>query len=112
MLADNRMICPCCKQPMAAQDRPDFLEYVDRLRPMDRKIVCALIAAYPVSISMPQLVDRVYADDIDGGPEWASSSVAARLVYVRREVIRHGWRIPSQLSGPGAQARYKLERDI
>lgn len=75
-----------------------------------RKIVSALAAAYPRSLDMPQLIDRVYADDIDGGPEAASNVMHIMLLRLRRSLPAYGWTIPKNKCGRGNVGRYRLEK--
>ena len=75
-----------------------------------RKIVEALALVYPRSLTMPQLVDSVYANDIDGGPDNAAGVLHILICRLRKKLPQLGWIIPKNKSGAGNFGRYRLEK--
>jgi hypothetical protein len=54
------------------------------------------------------LIEIVYADDPDGGPEAAQSSISRTVMRVRMKIKRFGWTIPLARRGPGSTG-YRLQ---
>lgn len=100
--------CPTCGH--AIDEVPVKALCDGRMSAMQRKIVEALALAYPRSLTMPQLVSSVYADDIDGGPENAAGVLHILLVRLRKKLPQLGWTIPKNISGSGNWGRYRLQK--
>ena len=63
---------------------------------------------HPDGISNRNLVERVYADRIDGGPLWAATSVMVTIKRLSARLVPAGYRV--RATTPGAGSVYKLER--
>lgn len=102
--------CPCCGQPMHAGRAPIEALEAAPLTTAERRLVQALARIYPRSATKAHLIDVLYDDDPNGGPETASLVVAVHLSRLRKKLPSYGWAIPSNKAGRGNQARgYKLE---
>lgn len=79
--------CPCCGQVVM----PDAIPGAEDGSPTFRRIVAVLHRAGGHWLPGVDLADAVYADDPDGGPETALSTIS---VIIRRDRHRlRGWRI-------------------
>jgi hypothetical protein len=70
-----------------------------------RRRLVEIIANHPNCIGHSELMDLLYADDADGGPDCAGT-VSVLVLMANRQLRPQGWHIVSQ-HGPGA--RYRLE---
>ena len=89
-------ICPTCRRPFP----PQLVVH----GPVRQRIVDA-IANRPDGITRAELLDVVYADDIDGGPE-NPNTVAVLIKYANAELAAQGYQIAPTWRGRGA--RYRL----
>jgi len=104
----SELICPCCRQPMAAP--PPMAGVLDGLRrPQHRVIAEALIKAYPRPLSRDRLIELLYGDDPDGGPEGAGNIVTVRIAHLRKELAPMGWTVNCNGRGRGYVGSYRLE---
>jgi hypothetical protein len=71
-----------------------------------RQRLVEVIANRPNGITSSELMDLVYADDVDGGPDCVGT-VAALVFHVNKQLAPQGYRIISR-GGPGA--RYHLRK--
>lgn len=102
-------ICPCCKQTLDAPRAPlDGLTSAP-LAPQQRKIVAALARVYPRFLGKEAVIDAVYGDDPDGGPETVETIIKARISQTRSVIGKFGWTISNAQSGRGSHGRYRLE---
>ncbi len=72
--------------------------------PVRQRIVDA-IASRPDGITRAELLDVVYADDIDGGPD-NPNTVSVLIHHANEELAARGYRIEPAWRGRGA--RYRL----
>lgn len=86
--------CPCCGAPVRIEPWEAALE---DLTPMQRRIAEA-VAKRP-GLRRAELTDLVYAQDPDGGPMTADSSVASQISRMNQRLGRHGFRIASRHGG-------------
>ena len=87
--------CPTCGRGFAPE--------VDLGGPVRQRIY-DFIVKHPEGVTRKQVIDSVYADRIDGGPEWANGiSVLIRLI--NKQLAGSGFKIKSR-GGPGSV--YKL----
>lgn len=102
--------CPCCGVEMAEPLGMRQLTDVPML-PAERRIVDELIRAYPRKVSISSLVDTLYFDDPNGGPDNAHATVRVNLTHLRKRLPKFGWTIPSSYGrGPGNSGKYTIER--
>jgi len=101
--------CPTCGHDLDAPPSVASLASA-RLRPQDRKIVDALSRAYPRAVRTSALVDALYGDDPNGGPEDPSQVIAVRIYTLRRLLPQFGWTVPNAKVGRGNYGEYRLEK--
>jgi hypothetical protein len=89
-------ICSACRRPFP----PDLVVH----GPVRQRIV-DVIADRPDGITRGELLDLVYADDIDGGPD-NPNTISVLIKHANAELAPQGYRIESMWRGPGA--RYRL----
>jgi DNA-binding response OmpR family regulator len=73
-------------------------------QPIKRRIY-EFVAAHPEGVTRQQIIDSVYADDIDGGPEFANV-VSVHVKAMRPILEREGLTITCA-RGPGATYRLR-----
>jgi hypothetical protein len=70
-----------------------------------RNRIFELLCEFPYGLSGRELIDRVYADKPDGGPQWAEGSMHMAIMGLRKQLRR---RYPllhiERITGP----RYQL----
>lgn len=98
--------CPTCGQPMNAPRVPlEALRLVE-FGKRKRRLVAALADAYPRAVNGAALLDAVYGDDPNGGPEAADMALRVLVSQLRKKLVPMGWTIPHQPAGPaGLQER-------
>lgn len=85
--------CPCCGRavvnaPASLVDAVDAL----RLPRRQRRIVDALIAAFPRTISKDDLVPAVW-DHLDDEPEFPGDVLESHVSKLRQALRPHGWSV-------------------
>lgn len=98
-------ICPCCGQQMPGGLPVEALENV-YFPPTELKIVSALARTYPRGMTARALVDVVYADDPNGGPDGAEHSMRQFIHRARKRMQPYGWRV----GGFGRTGQLRLQR--
>jgi hypothetical protein len=91
-------ICPSCRRPLA----PKLVV----TGPVRQRIV-DIVANRPDGITRGELIDAVYAGDVDGGPD-TPNTVSVLIHLANQQLSRQGYRIESAWRGPGG--RYRLVR--
>lgn len=103
------MMCPCCNQPINA-DRASMDALVElRLTSLELAVLQTLIDAYPRYVQRGRLIDAVWGDDIDGGPENATNILFIVSGRLRKKIEPYGWTISRNVKGLGSQKRHRLE---
>lgn len=74
-------ICQCCGQTL-----PVLAPFGLRLTAGERRIFERVARAGPHGIHVSELLDYVFAEDIDGGPLWAAKSLHTRIHYLNRKL--------------------------
>lgn len=102
-------LCPTCHQPVT--ERIPVLSLSDAPLPKaERKIVEILGRAYPRSLDKRVLIDLLYEDDPDGGPDDPSNVLTTLVCRLRSKLPSYGWTIPKNTkAGTGIYGRYRLE---
>ena len=90
--------CPCCKRAIPPKG-------LFSNQPVKKRIY-EYLAAHPEGVTRQQILDRVWADDPDGGPEFANV-VSVHVKHMRPILEREGLTISC---AKGAGATYRLER--
>jgi len=101
------ILCPCCGQTMSERASVDDLSNA-RLSNQQRRIVNELIRVFPKDVTIEQLADACYWDDIDGGPENSALVLRTVIHKLRKSLPKYGWTIPPNRSGKGNYGRYRL----
>lgn len=84
------------------QARNPKTELVDALlTPNQQKIVDILARAYPRRLHTETLINTLYEDDPNGGPETAIQVVRVQIFHIRKKLATHGWTIPHNKVGRG-----------
>lgn len=78
---------------------------------LERIIFDTLARRYPRAISSPELVEEMYRDHYNGGPEQPERVMRVVLTRLRHKLAGTGWTIPKRRSGRGNVSRYRLERE-
>lgn len=103
------VVCPCCGHALSDRAVPLSALPVASLTWQRRRIVDALISAYPRPLTIVSLIDAVYYSDPTGGPENAENTLRVQVSHLRKELERYGWTIPSVRPGRGNFQQYRLE---
>jgi hypothetical protein len=96
LMSRHPQCCPACGRP--------FPPELTVTGPVRRRLV-EIIANHPNGIARGELMDLLYADDADGGPE-CTNVISVMVHFANRQLWSQGWRIRSS-GGPGA--KYYLE---
>lgn len=100
------MICPCCKQEVAVLPL-DGLFTVLRLGPVEERIARVLARRRGEWLTTDELVDAVYSNHPDGGPEYAGASIG--VIFHRLKNILKPFDIKLEgHQGPGGGRRMAL----
>lgn len=94
--------CPCCDGTGQIEERAPV-----PLSPLQFKVY-DIIRKSVHGITGPHLVDRVYADRSDGGPDFASVSVHVMIKRINDKLKPHGQRLGATNRGIGGI--FRLER--
>lgn len=73
------------------------------------RVVDALYRAKPRMVAIEALIDQLYWDDPNGGPDNAAASVVVMVSKLRRKLRTIGWTITDSRMGRGTPGRYRLE---
>lgn len=110
MLADNSMICPCCKRPMPSGAAEIEMLLDLSLSRRQREVLEIMVKSYPREITMTKIIDYLYGADPSGGPLDPQSCIFVFIHRLRKTLPKYGWTIPLSRRGHAATGRYKLER--
>jgi hypothetical protein len=88
--------CPTCRRPFP----PPLVVH----GPV-RQAIVDLIANRPDGVTRAEIIDVVYADDIDGGPD-NPNTISVLIKLANAELATQGYRIEPAWRGRGA--RYRL----
>jgi DNA-binding response OmpR family regulator len=91
--------CPCCQQIIPPAR-------IFETAPVKQRIY-EFIARHPEGVTRDQILGSVWADDIDGGPEFGNI-VSVHVEKMRPVLKRHGLTITAARSGRGGGGRYRL----
>lgn len=83
--------CPCCKRPVGVPDLGVIIDHYD-VPPLEQAILEAVWRGRGLPVPTERIFDRMYADDVDGGPEptrmYAAFKVA--LCHLRQRIEGSG----------------------
>ena len=81
-------VCKSCGHPLINDLIPEL-----KLTGMQKRILEIVNRRSPTGISMQELASAVYADDPDGGPLNAGSSLRSTVFQLNRKLKPHGLRV-------------------
>lgn len=87
-----KLLCTHCGAPMGDFSDLDIRAFTRT----ERRIIQALANSGNRHLSKNDLVQHVYFDDPNGGPDWAEQSIAVRMVSLRRKLEKMGWTIETR----------------
>lgn len=102
--------CPTCGQALPTGTVPIEALLDIRAEGTMLKIIEELIRAYPRRVSIANIVDALYGDDPNGGPDDPRAVIRVLISRLRPILAGYGWTIPKNTSGFGAHSHYRLER--
>lgn len=91
------MRCPCCGGEVETIPADSLTDL--KLTPMRRKLVSALVKAFPRPVSTAYLKDYMWAEDPYGGPDSDSNTLDVQISMTNRELRQIGWRIKAMSTG-------------
>jgi hypothetical protein len=74
--------CPCCGQHLTERTPTEALRFL-KLNQTQRRIVDTLVHSYGEWIPTRRLIDAVYGDRPDGGPDGAESVISVAVATAR-----------------------------
>lgn len=99
-----KIVCPCCNGIGEIEQKSPV-----QLTPMQFRIY-DIVRRSPHGIEGPQLVDRVYADRADGGPDFASRSVHVQIKNMNERLAMAQENIHASSRGRGGL--YRLYKNV
>lgn len=104
------ILCPCCRRPLEEGQTVDIKHLVDARMPRNHRILIETLArAYPRRVTIEHLVDQLFDDDPDGGPDNPVHVVRVHINRLRKKLPKYGWTIPKNNGGRGVNGTYRLE---
>lgn len=110
--------CPCCEQALV--DKPDLV-FSDTWRTIIRNGICVKLTPLQYKIlqavrhhrvTVPRLVELLYQDRADGGPECANNVIHVTMSAMNKRLKAINMKIGGERPGPFATIRLKtLEED-
>lgn len=88
-------VCQCCGHPIISED-----PIVSALTPLQRRIFNIVKSAGVAGISASVILERVYADDINGGPD-SSNVISVVVNQMNRRLAQFNLKIKGR-GGPGS----------
>jgi hypothetical protein len=93
-------ICPTCHRPLA----PRLV-----VRGPVRQRIVDIVANRPDGITRGELIDVVYAGDVNGGPE-TPNTISVLIHLANQQLVEQGYRIEAAWRGRGG--RYRLVKVV
>jgi hypothetical protein len=85
-------LCPCCNRPLEETLPKTGLSFPN-WGPLKTIIIAKLVEAYPVPVTMQQLIDALYSSDPNGGPGNPDESIRMMIWQLRTRMRQYGWTI-------------------
>jgi hypothetical protein len=98
--------CPCCNSRIPAPPKVEAL--ADLGAGHLRKILLALIDAYPKGLTREQIIGHMYDIDADV-PLTVEYVVSTQMGNIRKLLQPYGWTVPKNVAGGHAIAVYRLQ---
>lgn len=88
-------VCPNCGYRHANDDyAPELMKL--RIQNKHREILLRLSQAQGGWVTTESIINFLYGDDIDGGPQNARACAQIHISHTKREIVHHGWTIESE----------------
>jgi len=101
----RQTVCPCCGRPVVTPMAMTSLGAAIQLSNHERRIFNRLARSPGAWVSPAQLVDAVFSDEEDGGPERAVSSVSSAVKTLRRKLATTGLKIETSFGRGNGERR-------
>lgn len=99
--------CPCCGGFIGEAAPLDQVR--ERVTAPARRLIFDLISKRPGKpVLKSVIVDRLYGNRSDGGPDSAGQVVAAMVSQLRRQIEPFGWTITNGRGGSSEHAEWRL----
>lgn len=96
-MTDAAHLCTICGHAIGLAPATDFPDADEMNLPRrERQILNLLLRAKGRSVFSVKLVDELYGDDPDGGPDNAEGCVQSHISKLRRKLRPRGWLIDSR----------------
>lgn len=104
--------CPCCGQPMADAADPRAVLATLKLSPMQLRVCNHLARHFGKWRTWDQIVEAIYADDPNGGPEDGRVVLDQFIFRARKRLVGSGLAIESYLGRGSVGRRMVLESSL
>lgn len=100
--------CPVCQKPL--KNPALEIQHLTELKMTKHRsrILNSLIASYPRRVDRDVVLDAIYFDCPNDGPEWAASSLKAMICEFNKQLTKFGWKIQGGSAGRGYIGTYQL----
>lgn len=88
--------CPCCRQKVAEGRHMKLSALFAGRR---RRILEIIESRHPARVDKRTLVDILYAEDLDGGPDNAEGVIPVLVYQMNQRLTSTGWKISGQIDG-------------
>ncbi len=103
----SQFSCPCCGNTIATAAPVDMVK--DKIsRGHNERIFSLLASRLGRFVSKDAIVEHIYGDDPDGGPDRADHVVSVLVNKLKNSIEPYGWTIKSIGRGSGNKAHYSL----
>ena len=101
MSNQSQICCPLCQQPLKSPSLE--IQHLTELKMTKHRerLLNALIKSYPRRVDRDEVLDAIYCDCPNSGPEWATSGLAALVCEFNKQLTKFGWIIKGGKSGTG-----------
>lgn len=86
----SKPVCPCCGKPIERTIDPAVVELFVQLRPTERAIFQALAMRIGQWVPSAELLDALYGEDAEGGPETAACILSQYISRLRQKLVPFG----------------------
>jgi DNA-binding response OmpR family regulator len=100
--------CPCCHQPTTGL-APESLSAFVQFSPSERKVFDVLASRFGRDVPTPFLLDCLYRERPDGGPECAETTLHVFAHKLRKKIQPYGYDIRGRSgTGNGEGGLYRM----
>lgn len=105
--ASDTIACPCCGAPMAGPPSVDSLLLAVGSG-HTRTIIERLVDRYPKPVRMSELIDLLWGDDPNGGPDHPRNNVYANIWRLNQQLKSRNWRVVGEQGGAAFNVQVRL----